>query len=964
MSRPASTPAVRRACDALWTDPLRRSGPGPAAPQDEFGAAIIEGPAASRRQVLWLGAAAAMASLGSSVVPAAESLPHVGAPDAGADAELQLYATATTLCGLAQPLLVRTHMGRPIKVEGNDRHPASQGATDAFAQAQVLSLYDRDRSAAPSRLGRPASWDAFGNAAFQLARELGDTGGRGFAVLTGCLTSPTQRRLLDELSARFPAAGRYVHDPTRTGSALRASALAFGAPYDVQYRLDGVAHLVCLDADPLGHGPTQVAWARRWSESRSAGLGAGAPPTLAAAEPTPTLTGARAADRLTVADARIPQLAVALAAGFGIEGLPTAGLREPERQWVARQAEALRRHGGDAVVVVGDTQPEDIQALAFAINARLGSLHRHVELRPPAETETADPERSLAALAAAIADGRVARLLILDSDPAFTGGADLGMADRLRQLELAIHVGLYPDETARLCHWHLPLAHPFESWGDARAVDGTATLIQPLVRPIRGGREAETVLLALLGRAGSSARDEVRATWRDRWPAEDAERGWQRCLEDGFIAGTAPAAVRPPLRPFPVALPEEPLGLTALFRPDPGLWDGRFAANPLLQELPKPLSKATWSTVVALAPLRAQELGIGDGDAVTVRAGAASITGPAWVAPGQSEADVTIHLGGGRGIEGEVGYDAYLLRKAASPWRLAGVTVEAADDQPGLAQSQIHQRMAGRDVVERISLDQLRRGEPVEDATEPPSLYPPWTYPDHAWAMVIDTDLCIGCNACVLACQTENNVPVVGRGEVERGRLMHWLRVDRYHAGEVEQPRTYFEPVPCMHCEKAPCEVGCPVNATVHTPDGLNAMVYNRCIGTRTCASYCPYKVRRFNWFGYADREPPARIPQRNPEVTVRERGVMEKCTYCVQRISAATIAARREDRPLRGGEVVTACQGACPTRAIHFGDLNDEAGEVRRLRADPRHFTLLRELSTRPRTTYLATIEPADEDG
>jgi molybdopterin-containing oxidoreductase family iron-sulfur binding subunit len=540
----------------------------------------------------------------------------------------------------------------------------------------------------------------------------------------------------------------------------------------------------------------------------------------------------------------------------------------------------------------------------------------------------------------------------------------------LRAVPFSVHLGMHVDETAAACRWHLPLAHALERWGDARAFDGTASLRQP-TRSSPGRCWSPSEVLALLLGEAVSGEDIVRRYWQQQWQGEgEFTSRWQEVLHDGVIAGTA----RPPrtmmLRDDWAAdggldaaagngVDGGPAGFTILFTPDPGVWDGRYANNGWLQELPKPLTKLVWGNAALMAPQTAEALGVNTDDVIEIELGGRSIQAPVWVAPGHAPDTLTLPLGYGRTRAGRlgsgIGFDAYALRTADAPWIAAGARLTATGRRHPLVSTQDHHSMGGRDLVRVVTAEALHAGGRSAEAL--PSIYPDWPYPEHAWGMTIDLDACIGCNACVVACQAENNTPVVGPQEVARGREMHWLRIDRYYEGPPADPETYFQPVLCMHCEKAPCELVCPVNATVHSSEGLNDMVYNRCIGTRTCSNNCPYKVRRFNWFDYARRETARPAPAYNPEVTVRARGVMEKCTYCVQRISAARIAARQDNRPIGEGEIVTACQQACPTRAFVFGDVNDPDSAVSRMKMSPRNYALLGELNTRPRTTYLERI-------
>jgi Fe-S-cluster-containing dehydrogenase component len=590
-------------------------------------------------------------------------------------------------------------------------------------------------------------------------------------------------------------------------------------------------------------------------------------------------------------------------------------------------------------------------------------------------------------------------LIMLSGNPVYTAPVDLGFAEQLAKVPLRIHSGLYEDETSAYCHWHIPETHYLESWSDIRAYDGTATILQPLIAPLYSGKSAHEILSAVAGKSGETSYDIVRNYWKGQKMAGDFESGWRRAVHDGVVAGTAfqPKAVklkastnewlaRPPSpadtqKPTPdtrSAPAETGSSLEISFRPDPTLFDGRFANNGWLQELPKPLTKLTWDNAALVSPKTAQRLGLsyrigargGEHgrvfvDVVEIRYEGHSLRAPAWIVPGHADECVTLHLGYGRTRAGKVGngtgFNAYAIQTANAPSYGTGAEVRRIGTQFTLACTQFHHSMEGRDLVRAATLEEYRKKPDFAQGEHPHesegSLYPGFKYEGYAWGMAIDVNACIGCNACVVACQAENNSAVVGKTEVTRGREMHWLRIDRYYKGSPDNPETYHQPVPCMHCENAPCELVCPVGATSHSHEGLNDMVYNRCVGTRYCSNNCPYKVRRFNFFQYADFETPSLKPLRNPNVTVRSRGVMEKCTYCVQRINAAKIEAEKENRQVRDGEIVTACQAACPTEAIFFGDINNRDSVVAKAKADSLSFGLLTELNTKPRTTYLAKL-------
>jgi molybdopterin-containing oxidoreductase family iron-sulfur binding subunit len=896
-----------------------------------------------RREVLRLAAASmALAAAGCDAGPDEFGHPLHAPPD-GTTRDAATFATALELGGLARGVLVRTRGGHAVKLEGNPDHPASLGATDIFAEAAVLALHDPARSRRVREGGRPRSPAALDAALADARAVLLARGGEGLLIVTPPIASPTTARLLGAVLEAFPAARWQQHDPLADDAGLAGAIRAFGEPVATLPDLAAARIVLALGADPLGPGPAQLRLARDWARARAEGRACGELPVLMVAESTPTLSGARADRRLPLHPREAEPFARAVAAALGVPGL-AAGAAHPEAAGVAA---ALRRGGGRAAVIAGPSQPEAVHALAHAMNAALRSAAiRHVA--PPLARPAAMGD---AALLDAMGGGGASHLLLLGVNPAATLPV---LRDAIARAPFSLHLGTHLDETAHRCRWHVPLAHELEGWGDTRAFDGTAAIRQPATLPlVPEARGLDDVLAALLGLA-ERGEALVRATWREAWGEADTDDRWRGALEAGVVPGTAAASLSPALRADWDPGASAPLGegLFAVFAPDPHLLDGRFAENAWLQELPRPLTKAAWGNAVLVAPTDATALGLAEGDEVLVEAAGRAVLAPVLPLAAQPRGCVTLPLGGGRVAAGEVGtgrgFDAGLLRDPASPWVAGPVTLRPTGGRQDIVTTQ--SGMA--DGTVRV----LAPGEAIPPVPPGPSLYPDWRYKGQAWGMAIDLDSCIGCNACALACQAENNTPVVGPREVALGREMHWLRVDLHRAGE----HTVFQPVPCMHCEKAPCEVVCPVNATVHDHEGLNLMVYPRCIGTRTCSNNCPYKVRRFNWFDYARSE--GGLAVRNPDVPVRPRGVIEKCTYCQHRIAAARSQARIEGRAIRDGEVETACQRACPTRAITFGDVNDPASAVSRAKREGRNHALLGELDTRPRTTYLARVAPPAE--
>ncbi|MEX2118978.1 MAG: TAT-variant-translocated molybdopterin oxidoreductase [Pirellulales bacterium] len=939
--------------------------------------------------------------------PAETIVPYVRSPEQAVPGKPLFFATATTLGGYARGVLVESHMGRPTKIEGNGEHPASRGATDAFAQASILSLYDPDRSQTVMFRGRIDTWDRFLTTLAAELPGLVNRQGKGLHLLTGTVTSPTLADQIQRLLGRFPAAEWHQYEPLGPDNIRAGARLAFDSDVDMLYHFDRARVVLSLDADFLAGMHGSLRYARDFMQTRREAAhkpGAGAPMNrLYVVEPTPSLTGAMADHRLPLSGGRIESMARAVAARLGVEGFDGAGEAAEGvwDRWLAAVAEDLSGQRGAGLILAGEGQPPGVHAVAHAINGALGNVGRTVEYIEPVEARPRDQRASLADLVRRMRSSEVELLVILGGNPVYTAPADLEFADNLSRVRLCIHLSDYYDETSFLSHWHIPAAHELESWSDARAHDGTATILQPLIAPLYGGKTAHEVVAALSGEAQRTSFEIVEQHWQERLESQEPGAAWRKALHDGIVPGTA-AEVRqvqwsPASGTMDDALREDQAGdgepVEIVFRRDPTIFDGRFANNGWLQELPKPLTKLCWDNAALISQATAQRLGVANEDVVELHVGKHTVDAPVWIMPGQADDTVTVPLGYGRWRTGRVGeglgFNGYAIRVSDQPWTARGRLKKTRRRYP-LVTTQDHWSMEGRDLVRVAAWDQYERqaghrqpngdagggdagGGPAAQAGhgpaahgghEPVSLYPEYPYEGNAWGMVIDQTACIGCNACVVACQAENNIPIVGKEQVGRGREMHWLRIDRYYEGEGDDvagllgnPQTFFQPMLCMHCEKAPCEVVCPVAATVHDHEGLNEMIYNRCVGTRYCSNNCPYKVRRFNYLQYVDEKTEVLKLLRNPDVTVRSRGVMEKCTYCVQRISAARIDAKKENRAIRDGEVVTACQAACPTQAIVFGNINDGTSRVRALKELPLNYALLDELGTQPRTTYLARL-------
>ena len=940
------------------------------------------------------------------------------------------YATVLQRRGDALGLIVESHEGRPTKIEGNEGHPSSFGGADLVAQASILELYDPERSTSPRKGGAPATWADFDRElSARLAAYDKDQGVR-LRLLMPPTLSPTVVRMRGALAQRFPKARVHTWSAVADSNVREGARLAFGKPMVPVNLFDRARFILSLDSDFLQTESGAVRAAKGFAMSRRLRSARESMNRLYVVEPARTLTGNMADHRLRLAAGDVERYAYALAAELIKQGVNLgpeltasvsrhAGADGIPARWLGAVARDLSGNRGRALVVVGARQPAVVHALAHAINAGLGAVGAAVTYAPVADPDELDAAVDIKALADAMAANQVDGLVILGGNPVLDAPADLAFGDKLARVPFSVHASLFVDETSDKCSWHVPRAHEFECWGDLQGLDGTIAVQQPLIAPLYAGRDDITLLAQLASSPEKTDHEAVRNTANGlllatrqlfacgvpdavgKLPCRDAsgnaipvhlydlDREWNRALSAGVLqraparqasAAAAGAAIAAGIDGRKVA-PRGAGNFEATFAPCPKMVDGRYANNTWLQEMPDPSTKLVWDNAAILSPASARELGVDSKDFVTITAGGRSVTAAVWVVPGQADHSVGLTLGWGRTRAGRIGngkgFDFYPLRTTDALGFASGVTLSKTGDAPYFfAQTQENDSTEGRPIAHEATLAEYQKSPNFSELDAPPlRALPLWEQADyskgHQWGMSIDLNACTGCSACVIACMSENNVPVVGKREVWRGREMHWLRIDRYYVeradigATAEEPAVVYEPLACVHCEEAPCENVCPVNATVHGSEGLNEMVYNRCIGTRYCANNCPYKVRRFNYLNWHNdvvwKEtgglPETLAMQQNPNVTVRFRGVMEKCTYCVQRIQSAKIKAKREYRQVRDGEIRTACQQTCPSDAIVFGDVNDPNTAVSRAVRIDRRFGLLAELGTRPRTTYLGKV-------
>jgi molybdopterin-containing oxidoreductase family iron-sulfur binding subunit len=933
-----------------------------------------------------MGASMAMAGMTGCVkLPLEPIVPYVRQPEEVIPGRPMFYATAMTLGGYASPLLVESHLGRPTKIEGNDRHPASLGGTDIFAQASILGMYDPDRSQSVVSLGDQRSWQSFITAIRGPLTAQKALQGAGIRILTPTISSPTLADQLRNFLKIYPQAKWHVYEPVNRDNVLEGAKLAFGQPVETRYDFEKADVIVSLDADFLYAGfPGNVRYIRDFAKRRNPD---GKMNRLYVFESTMTSTGAKADHRWSMRAAEVAAVATRLAENQFINAAtsPNGSIAGDIPGSLGTIVQELLANRGTSLVIAGDGQGTETHAMAHAMNHVLGNVGATVFQTDPVDANPINQTESIKDLVSDIHAGKVDLLVILGGNPAYDAPADLDFANVLKngKVPLRVHLGLYQNETAELCQWHINQAHELEAWGDARAYDGTACIIQPLIAPLYNGKSASEFVALLSGQSDATGYDLVRTYWQKQHAGADFEALWRRSLHDGWIEGTTYAPKAMALKSTSLrgtTFSDASRGAIELnIRRDPTIYDGQFSNNGWLQELPKPMTKLTWDNAVLIGPKMAERLQIKVEDVVELELNGKKVTGPVWIQAGHPDNSVTVTLGYGRRRAGRVGtaqgFDAYALRTTAAPWIATGLQIRKTGETYKLASTQGYQTMdtpdgGHRPLVRETSLDEYRKDQDfahAEEAEPAPglTLYKPYPYKEeaYAWGMTIDLNACVGCNNCMIACQSENNIAVVGKEQCVIGRHMHWIRVDAYYQGDRDNPKAYFQPVPCMQCEDAPCEVVCPVGATNHSSEGLNDMVYNRCVGTRYCSNNCPYKVRRFNFLLFQDWETPQYKMMRNPDVSVRSRGVMEKCTYCVQRINEhkidAETASVREGKEIKiqDGELQTACQQSCPAGAIIFGNINDPNSKVSKLKAQSRNYSLLGELNTRPRTTYLAEV-------
>ena len=954
----------------------------------------------SRRSFLKvMGASMALAGLaGCTKQPDEPIMPYVAAPEDLILGKPVYFASAFPFASGAVPVLIKSDAYRPIKVDGNPDHPYVKGGSDPITQATLLDMYDPDRSQHILYRGDTRSWPAFLAAYRAMLADKKPSGGQGLYFLSATVTSPTLAAQIAQAQKNYPQAKFVQYEPVNRDNHYTAAKQAFGSFVDTQYRLDQADVIVSLDADFLGGAtfPGFHKLARDYAQKRKLD-GNTDMNRLYVIESVTTTTGFKADHRLAVKPSQVAVFAQGLASAVGAGGSAAGNWSDHDSKYLQGVAAELKASAGKCVVIPGEFAPPAVHAAAFAINQALGNVGKTVVYTDPVNPMPTIQGDDLKALVADMNAGKVDWLVILNSNPIYAAPADLDFETAFNKVGTVVHLGSHVDETGEQAHWHINNAHYLEMWSDARAYDGTVSIVQPMIDPMYGGHNAHEFVQSMLDQPDVSAYDAVRANWKQQLSKGDFEFNWRKVLHDGWIDGTAfPAKTLTAKGAASLQVNAPPSGdsIEVAFRPDANVYDGRYANVGWMQEIPRPVTNLSWDNAALMSFATMEKNGLAENDAVEISVGGKKIIAGALAVPGQADGVVVVTLGLGRRfgrVGGGVGYNAYLIQQSGTPWMQAGASLRKTGDIYDICVTKSHhidQRSVAhggdgsgthsiegnesldRGIIRYATLTEFKanpefahEGEGHDTPEPDTSMFPAYRYDKNAWGMSIDLNSCIGCNACVTACYAENNIPVVGRNQVKIGRLMQWIRIDTYFEGDLAAPRAHFQPMTCHHCENAPCEQVCPVGATVHSPEGLNLMVYNRCVGTRYCSNNCPYKVRRFNFLLYSDYETESLKLMRNPDVSVRSRGVMEKCSYCNQRIQEAKITADKENRELHDGEIRTACQQSCPTDAIIFGNINDRESRVAKIKTNERTYGVLADINTRPRTTYVAGVINVNEE-
>ncbi len=934
----------------------------------------------SRRSFLSvMGASLALAGFTGCRRPVEKIVPYVDAPEKLVLGEPEYYATTMPFSTSAYGVIVTSVEGRPIKIEGNDLHPSTKGKSNSFIQSSILNLYDPDRSKETRHNNEVSSFNEFVTSWNEIKTEYDGNGGEGLAVLCEESTSPTLARLKKEISRKYPKIQWVVFDSVSDENIYHGIELATGKSLSPVHSFEKAKVIVALDADPLATDSENVSNALGFARGRKVSSPTDSMNRLYVAEPGYSITGAMADHRFRVPSKHILEFAIGIGEELEALGLKVPALRgykrlktnSCNRDWMKAIAGDLVKNLGESLVVAGRRQDPAVHALITTINHALGNTGKTLKFVSGNDIQVSD-RKSFASLVKDMDGGKISTLFIIGGDPVSNAPADVDLTTALSKVKNAIHLGHQKNQTAKVCGWHINRTHYLESWGDCRAADGTVSVVQPMIEPLFYGKsEIELLNLVVTGEF-KPGYELVRETWAGLVKGVPFESGWEKVLHDGILENRSPRFESFRIRENEVAgyidkySPDRGEGTEVIFIADYSVYDGRFGNNGWMQELPDPLTKLVWDNAALMSTNTAKNHDLKNGDLISIALNGKSLEIPIFVIPGHTDDVITLPLGYGQKEFGRVadgvGFAVESIRTLDNMHFASGVKITPLKKKHTLASTQNHGSMEGRPLIREGTLEHYRHDPKFAGhAVHVPDLQSLWNEhkydKGYQWGMSIDLNACIGCGACIVACQSENNIPIVGKENADYGREMHWMRLDRYFGGSEENPQVGFQPVACHHCEMAPCEQVCPVAATVHDAEGINLMTYNRCIGTRYCSNNCAYKVRRFNFFNYTNKFPELIKMAQNPDVTVRSRGVMEKCTYCLQRLNRAKRTAKLEGRQLRDGEVKTACQQSCPVEAIHFGNILDKNSEIVKAKQADRTYEMLAEFNFRPRTSYQARL-------
>ena len=953
----------------------------------------------SRRNFLSLIAASvALAGLEGCKKPVQKIIPYVEAEIGTIPGIPKYYASTIPWKNNALGVVIENHDERPVKVEGNDKHPATLGKSNAFSQASTIEMYDPDRARGVRHNGKKVDWSEY----LKFAKDINKGDGKGLAVLMQESSSPTIKSIQNDFKKKFPSASWISYESVNNENLYTGIEKAFSKKLQPVYRLENAQIIVSLGSDFLGVDDNNIYNTRKFAQNRDIVDENSTMNRLYVAESSITSTGSSADHRLNIPQHEMENILAELSFELRQLGLSVDAnkIKSSNNIWIKAAAEDLMSNRGQSIILGGSQLSPEFHQLIALLNNQLNAPVDYYPLNLSQVSSLNDFQ----SLCDDIKNNKIKNLIILGANPVYDSPADFNFEDLLIKVPNSVHLTNILDETSKLCSWNIAMTHYFECWGDAMSYDGFASIVQPQIMPLFDSKSAIQVLTPMVYSKELSSYDTVKNVWKsDIIKSGNFERKWEKVLHDGLYdipiikKEKVKSSAKASTKQLNNTIKLDDNKFEIVFNASSSVYDGRFANNGWLQEIPKPVTSLTWDNAALVSLKVAKRFNIKNGQMIEIKVDNNSIKLPAWITPGQNQKSISLELGYGRTFEGRlgngVGFNVYPLRMSNNPSYSLNASISVLDETYPLASTQDHHgleedkyaapgfdKLANNEVQSRIpelvkqsTLDYYKENpdwvqKKVEEhkpdkkrSWAEHSMYNPEPEYDYSkgpqWGMSIDLTSCTSCNACSIACQSENNIPVVGKQQVMNGREMHWIRIDNYFAGDPDNPEMSTQSVACVHCELAPCETVCPVAATTHSSDGVNQMTYNRCLGTRYCANNCPYKVRKFNFYNYTRDLPEVVQMAMNPDVSIRFRGVMEKCTYCYQRVSAARISAENENREMQDGDFQVACQQSCPADAIKFGDINDPNSAVSKAKRRNRDYALLAHLGTAPRTTYLAKI-------